>query len=238
MGHGETGGLHQTRGALTGHIPTVDPSAPDLVRPVRSRDEIGASGNGSELMAEAEASENATGFRRPPPSPPPVVPVPSVEAARASAADATASLEATMRRARSFSDEERRLGVNDEWSTLDSLRHIVLIVDLWLSKAILGEQDPFHPIALPPTFMPPKLPGSSIDPEARPTFDEACEVLEDRLAIVRTYVAELTPDELKRGVDAHAKTVGGALSVLFGEMTAHNHFINRDLDIIESARPS
>ena len=198
----------------------------------------GASDNGSELMAEAEASENATGVRRPLPPPPPVVPVPTVEAARVSAADATAHLEATMRRARAFSDEERRLGVNDEWSTLDSLRHIVLIIDLWLSKAIVGEPDPFHPIALPPTFMPPKLPGSSIDADARPTFDEACEVLEGRLATVGTYIAKLTPDELDRAVDAHATTVGGALSVLFGEMTAHNHFINRDLDLIENTRPS
>jgi hypothetical protein len=161
-----------------------------------------------------------------------------VEAARASAAEATAGLEATMLRATSFSDEERHRSVNDEWSTVDSLRHVVLIIDLWLSKAILGEQDPFHPIALPPTFMPPTLPGTSIDPDARPTFDEACEVLRGRLVTVRAYIDELTPGELERAVGAHAKTVGGALCVLFGEMTAHNSFVNRDLDIIEGSRPS
>lgn len=184
-------------------------------------------------MAEAEAGNSATGFRGPPPPPPPIVPVPSVEAAHAAAAEATRGLEATMRRAASFSDEERHRSVDDEWSTVDSLRHLVLIVDLWLSKAILGEQDPFHPIALPPTFMPPKLPGTSIDPDAAPTFEEACEVLRGRLAAVRAYIDELTPDELGRPVEAHAKTVGGALGVLFGEMTAHDRFINRDLDIIE-----
>jgi hypothetical protein len=172
----------------------------------------------------------------PPPPPPPIVPVPSVEAAHASAAGATGDLETTMQRAASFSDDERHRSVNDEWCTVDSLRHVVLVVDLWLSKAILGEQDPFHPIALPPTFMPPKLPGSSIDPDARPTFGEARAVLRDRLATVRTYVDELTPDELARPIGAHAETVGGALAVLFGEMTAHNRFINRDLDIIEASR--
>ena len=118
-------------------------------------------------MAEAEQGESAMRFRGPPPGPPPpVVPVPSVEAARARAAEATDGLEATMLRAASFSDEELHRSVNSEWSTIDSLRHVVLVVDLWLSKAVLGEEDPFHPMALPPTFMPPKLPGSSIDPDA------------------------------------------------------------------------
>ena len=163
-------------------------------------------------MAEAEAGGGATGFRGPPPGPPPpVVPVASVEAARASAAEATDGLEATMVRAASFSDEELHRRVNNEWCTVDSLRHVVLIIDLWLSKAVLGEQDPFHPIALPPTFMPPKLPGTSIDPDARPTFDEACEVVRGRLATVRTSIDKLTPDDLERAIGGHAKTVGGAV---------------------------
>jgi DinB superfamily len=191
-------------------------------------------------MADAKAGESgAMQFRGPPPPPPPpVVPVASVEAARESAAEATGALEATMVRAASFSDEELHRSVNDEWCTVDSLRHIVLIVDLWLSKSVLGEQDPFHPIALPPTFMPPKLPGTSIDPDAQPTFDEACEVVRGRLATVRTSMDDLTPETLDRPVASHAKTVGGALGVLFGEMEAHNRFINRDLDIIESSRSS
>jgi len=39
-----------------------------------------------------------------------------------------------------------------------------------LSKIIRGEQDPFHPSALPPSFMPPTFPGSSIDPDRRGKF--------------------------------------------------------------------
>ena len=188
-------------------------------------------------MADAEPGEGATQFRAPPPSPPPpVVPVASVEEARQSAAEATDALERTMVRAGSFSDEELHRSVNGEWCTVDSLRHVVLIVDLWLSKAVLGEADPFHPMALPPTFMPPQLPGTSIDPDARPTFGEACEVVRGRLAAVRTSVDELTPADLERPIAAHAKTVGGALSVLFGEMQAHDRFINRDLDIIDGSR--
>ena len=84
--------------------------------------------------------------------------------------------------------------------------------------------------------MPPKLPGSSIDPEARPTFDEACQVLRERLADLRAYVDALTQEELDRAIEAHAGTVAGALGVLFDELAAHNRFINRDLDLIESSR--
>lgn len=190
-------------------------------------------------MAEAESGEGATGLRGPPPPPPPpVVPVASAEAARASAGEAIGGLEATMRRAGSFSDEEVHRGVDGEWSTVESLRHVVLIVDLWLSKVVLGEDDPFHPMALPPTFMPPKLPGTSIDPEARPSFEEACEAVRDRLAALRSYVEGLTADDLDRPVAAHAKTVGGALGVLLGELKAHTRFVNRDLDVIEAGRPT
>ena len=95
-----------------------------------------------------------------------------VGAARASTDQARGRLEATILRASSFTEDERQQRVDDEWSVIESLRHLVLVIDLWLTKAVLGEHDPFHPIALPPTFMPPKLfPESSIDPDARPSFD-------------------------------------------------------------------
>ena len=137
-----------------------------------------------------------------------------------------------MQRASSFSEEQLQQGVNGEWSTVESLRHLVLVVDVWLSKTILGEADPFHAMALPPSFMPPKLPGTSIDPEARPTFAEASDAVRGRLKSVQAYLDSLNDEQLDRPVEAHAKTVGGALNVLFTELKAHNYFINRDLDLI------
>lgn len=162
--------------------------------------------------------------------------MPSVAAARDAAASVTNELETTMLRAASLPDDDCHRRVNDEWSTVESLRHLVLLIDLWLSKAILGHDDPFHPIGLPPSFMPPKLPGTSIDPEARPAFDEACQVLRERIADLRAFVDTLTQEELDRSIKAHAGSVAGALGVLFDELTAHNRFINRDLDLIESSR--
>lgn len=168
----------------------------------------------------------------PPPRLPALAPVPDVHTARASAAQCDARIETTIRRARTFTEGERQQRVDDEWSTVESLRHMILVIDLWLSHTIQGDDDPFHPMALPPTFMPPTLfPGTSVDPNARPSFDTACEVLRQRIAALGHFVEELvTTDELARPVDAQLQTVAGALSVIFHELAAHDRFINRDLD--------
>jgi len=168
-----------------------------------------------------------------PPPPPPVIPVPNVQTAQKNAAELIELTNATLARVAALPDDQQHQRVDDEWSAVQSIRHLVLVLDLWLSKTVQGEDDPFHPIALPPTFMPAKLPGTSIDPDADPTFDQACDVLRQRLGRLELYVSGLTPDELDRGIEAHAKTVGGALNVIFVEVGAHNRFINRDLDIIE-----
>ena len=164
--------------------------------------------------------------------------MPDVNSARTSAEEARTRLETTILRASSFSEDDRQRRVDEEWSTVESLRHLVLVIDLWLGRTIRGDADPFHPIALPPTFMPPKLfPDSSIDPDARPSFDEACQVVRGRMAALCQYMEGLTPDELARAVPAHAATVGGALSVIFHELAAHDRFINRDLDRIRDGGP-
>jgi hypothetical protein len=167
-----------------------------------------------------------------PPPPPPIQPVAGVDEAREGVASATAGLEATMQRAAALADDDCHRRVNDEWSTVESLRHVVFVVDLWLSKVVLGEPDPFDPMGLPPTFMPARFPDSSIDPEARPSFDEVCQVLAGRLARLSTYVDGLTAEELDRPIKAHAGTVAGALSVILTELKAHTRFIHRDLDLI------
>ena len=165
--------------------------------------------------------------------PPPVVPVPDVGAARESVKAARDRFEATIARASSLSEDQRLQRVDREWSTVESLRHIVLIVDLWLSRAVKGEQAPFHPMALPPSFMPPTLfPDSGIDPDARPSFADACEVTRGRLIGLAQYMDALTPAELARPIKAHAGTVGGALGIIFDELAAHDRFMNRDLTLL------
>jgi hypothetical protein len=169
--------------------------------------------------------------------PPPPQRVPAdPAAARVSVAEVTRLLEATVARASTLSEADRNQRVNDDWSTVESIRHVVFVIDVWVGKLIKGEDDPFHPIGLPPHFVPAKPPGSSVDPDARPTFDEARDVLRGRLASLGAFVTSLDQADLDRPNDTHAKTVAGALGVVFDELTYHDGFINRDLDVIEKAR--
>jgi hypothetical protein len=170
----------------------------------------------------------------PPPPPPPVVPFTDVEAVRTALGDAQRRVEATLARAATYTEDERQQRVDGEWSAVESLRHLVLVLDLWLARTIQGVADPFHPMALPPSFMPPALPGTSIDPDARPSFDEASEVVRSRFGDLARYVDGLTDEELTRPVEAHARTVGGALRVIFTELAAHDGFMNRDLGRLRS----
>jgi DinB superfamily/Pentapeptide repeats (8 copies) len=41
------------------------------------------------------------------------------------------------------------VSVGGEWSFAQTLRHLVLATDAWLGRAILGIEQPFHPIGLP-----------------------------------------------------------------------------------------
>jgi len=74
-------------------------------------------------------------------------------------------LTATHERADGLTFAEQNERIDDEWSCIESLRHIVFVIDAWLSGTIKGETDPYDPISLPPSFLPPKPPGTSIDPD-------------------------------------------------------------------------
>ena len=39
--------------------------------------------------------------------------------------------------------------VDGEWSFAQTLRHLVMATDVWLGKAILEREQPFHPLGLP-----------------------------------------------------------------------------------------
>lgn len=169
------------------------------------------------------------------PPPPQRVPAEPDEAS-ASMDEVIALLEKMIARASTFSEDARNRRVDDEWSTIESIRHMVFVIDIWLGKMIRRQDDPFHPIGLPPHFLPAKPEGSSIDPQAHPGFDEACEVLMGRIGTLDAFVASLSPGELQRPIGTHAGTVAGGLGVVFDELTYHAGFVNRDLDKIEGTR--
>ena len=157
----------------------------------------------------------------------------NVDGSKATLAMLEKQLAATYDRAGGLTEAQQNESVDDEWSCIESLRHIIFVVDAWLSGTIKGETDPYDPISLPPSFLPPKPPGTSIDPDAAPSLDETWSVLQSRLGSLRAYVERLNPDELLRPIEGHARSVQNSLWVIFGELWAHNRFINRDLDVVE-----
>jgi hypothetical protein len=150
-------------------------------------------------------------------------------------------LDATFERARGLTEVQRNERVDDEWSTVETIRHLIFAVDSWILRAVLGRDDPHHPIGLPFSEMDPSV-RVSCDPEARPTFEEALAVWKDREQIIRDVVDGLTPEELDRKIvltgegypAAGLETqVIGPLWTILEESWWHNRFMNRDLDVVE-----
>lgn len=151
----------------------------------------------------------------------------------------------TWERARGLTEEQLNTRVDDEWSTVETIRHLVFALDAWLNRAVLGQSDPFHPISLAPTFLPASAPGMSCDPDAKPSFEEALAVWETRMQTLREIVDGLnTKEDLLRPIvvagdgyppAGHETQVVGPLWIVLEEIWWHNFFINRDLDSLEKA---
>jgi hypothetical protein len=134
---------------------------------------------------------------------------------------------ATRERASALPEPLLHERVEDEWSFLETLRHLIMVTDGWISGTVLDRTGHFHPFGVLPSFITDPTPFG-IDPTADPSFGEVVSVREDRMAIVRTLVTEMTDEGLRKRCGEH--TVLSALSTVFDEEWHHNWFANRDLD--------
>ncbi len=134
------------------------------------------------------------------------------------------------------------ISVEDEWSFLETLRHLVFVTDGWLGAA----QDAgraFHPAGLPFTeiaeFMDQGV-DLGLDANASPSYAEVLELRADRAARVRAFLADVGVDQLSSEVDGPAWAAGEPLTVLrclrviLNEEYEHRRFAERDLDLIAS----
>ena len=89
--------------------------------------------------------------------------------------------------------------VDGEWSLLETLRHLIMVTDAWISGAVLGLTGHFSSIGVVPTFM--TDPESfGIDPQADPPLDDVIAVREGRMDVVRDLVVDLSDRDLQREV--------------------------------------
>jgi uncharacterized damage-inducible protein DinB len=145
----------------------------------------------------------------------------------------------TLAHAEQLPEAARHERVDEEWSLVETLRHLVFAVDVWVGRMILGDDEPaFHPLGLPATdFAPETVAGLGLDADASPTYADALAALGERRVQMRAVVDVVTDEELDEvrtavrvpawGEETH--TVRAVLRVMLDEFCAHRIFAERDL---------
>ncbi len=125
------------------------------------------------------------------------------------------------------------VSVDGEWSFAQTMRHLVHATDIWLGKAVLEIDEPFHPLGIGYS------PEGVVAEEVVPSYDEVLAARASRVAQVRELLATVTPEELAvarknpHNPD-HPETTLSCVHVILEEMWEHLRFAVRDLDAIES----
>ena len=147
----------------------------------------------------------------------------------------------TIDQVRQLPENDRQQRVDDEWSFVETLRHLIFAIDTWLGRMILDEPKPFHRLGLPPTdCSAAEAADLGVDRAATPTFDEIDAEFSRRRAQVHELVAAATDDQLGQirtaailpawGEESHS--VAECLRVVLNEHCEHRRFAVRDLAVL------
>jgi hypothetical protein len=145
---------------------------------------------------------------------------------------------ATVERVRSMPAGSEHASVDDEWSMVQTLRHLVFVHDSWFRRCVLGRTERFTALGLAPPFVPDQE-AEGFDPAADPTLAEVLAVRDRQAAEVEAWLAGVTTDELAGPAPvpdddrwptyAKGQTVRQCLGVMLNEEWAHHGFCARDL---------
>jgi uncharacterized protein YjbI with pentapeptide repeats len=147
----------------------------------------------------------------------------------------------TVERARPLPAAALHESVDDEWSFIETLRHLAFATECWLLRAILGDPSPWAPLSLPWDGMP-DTEGVPRDRAARPSLDEALALRLDRQAAVRRYVdalddatlaSDTVPVEGPGWPEPRGYPVRECLLTILNEEWWHRQFALRDLAVLE-----
>ena len=131
--------------------------------------------------------------------------------------------------------------VDDEWSFIQTLRHLNFASAAWVGRMVLGTASPWHPLDLPWDEAP-GWDGIPWDREARPSLDEVLTVRRERQAMVRHLLESLTDDQLATEVTRTEPgwprvenfPVKECLRIVLNEEWQHRLYAERDLDALET----
>ena len=149
--------------------------------------------------------------------------------------------EGTLARARTLPEAELHRSVDEEWSFVQTLRHLNFASAAWVGRMILGDASPWHPLDLPWDEAP-GWDGVPWDREARPSLEEVLAVRRRRQAMVRQVMASLTDEQLASEVSrtepgwprSEAFPVKVCLYIVLSEEWEHRLYAERDLTALLS----
>ncbi|MFF1819477.1 DinB family protein [Kribbella sp. NPDC058245] len=126
------------------------------------------------------------------------------------------------------------ISVDGEWSFAQTLRHLVMATDTWFRGAILGIENPLHPIGQPNAEYETDGLDMSVFSTAKPSYDEVLAVRADHVAQVRDYLATVTTQELAGArknpwSPEYPETVLSCLHTILQEEWEHLRYATRDL---------
>jgi hypothetical protein len=146
----------------------------------------------------------------------------------------------TVARARTLPEAALHRSVDDEWSFIQTLRHLNFASAAWVDRMILGNASPWHPLDLPWDEAP-GWDGIPWDREAQPSLDEVLALRRGRQAMVSRVIESLTDEQLASEV---TRTEPGwpqierfpfkeCLYVVLNEEWEHRLYAERDLTALE-----
>jgi hypothetical protein len=114
-----------------------------------------------------------------------------------------------------------------------------MATDTWLGRAILGIEQPFHPIGQPNAEYGTDGNDMSVFTTVTPSHTDVLEVREGRVAMVRDFLATVASDELAATRTnpwnpEYQETTLSCLHVILQEAWEHHRYAVRDLDAIEA----
>ncbi len=131
------------------------------------------------------------------------------------------------------------VSVDGEWSFAQTLRHLIFATEVWLGRAIMETDEPYHPFGQPHSSAAGDGVDMSVFVATPPPFAEVLDVRAAHVARVRDFLAAVTPQELAASRkspwdESYQQTALSCLHVVLDEEWEHLRYAVRDLDAIEA----
>ena len=147
----------------------------------------------------------------------------------------------TVARAMTLPEAVLHRNVDDEWSFIQTLRHLNFASAAWVDRMVCGTVSPWNPLDLPWDEAP-GWDGIPWDREARPSLDEVLTVRRERQAMVRHMLESLTDEQLAADVTRIEPgwprmedfPVKECLRIVLNEEWQHRLYAERDLDMLQT----